>query len=167
MKVTYKFVVDAVYYRTLIERYYRQRPLFFRLPVQFGLLALFTSGGFLVGIESPLEIKGPVALAFGAMVFFGGVVVTRWGIFQRFRYRADFGADVTVTMSPDGLVATGRHVEGKWAWAAYPRAVRYSDGIMLLRSGVIRWLPDSALMLGSASEATTLVRSNSDLREIA
>ena len=70
-------------------------------------------------------------------------------------------------MSADGLVGSGRHVEGKWAWAAYPRAVRYPDGIMLLRTGVIRWLPDSALTVGSPVDATTLARSNSALRELA
>jgi hypothetical protein len=167
MQVTYKFSVDAAYYRTLIERYYRQRPLLFHLRVQFGILALIVSGVFVVGIDSPLEIKGPVALVLGALAFFGGIAATRWGIFQRFRYRADFGTDVTVTMSADGLVGSGRHVEGKWAWAAYPRAVRYPDGIMLLRAGVIRWLPDSALTVGNPVDATTLARSNSALRDLA
>ena len=92
---------------------------------------MIVSGAFVVGSDSPFEIMGPVALALGALAFFCGIAAMRWGIFQRFRYRADFGTDVTVTMSADGLVGSGRHVEGKWVWAAYPRAVRYLDGIML------------------------------------
>ena len=71
MEVTYKFTIDAAYYRALIERYYEQRPLLFHLRVQFGILALIVSSGFFVGIESPLDIKGPVALALGALSFFG------------------------------------------------------------------------------------------------
>ena len=167
MQVTYKFSVDAAYYRTLIERYYRQRPLLLHLRVQFGLLALIITAAFVLGLDSPPEAKWFIGLAAGALTFFGGVTATKWGIFQRFRYRGDFGTEVTITMSGDGLIASGHHVQGKWAWAAYPRAVRYSDGIMLLRAGVIRWLPDSAVTLGRPDDATALARSNSALRVLA
>ena len=93
-------------------------------------------------------------------------IVSTWGIYQRFRYRADFGAEPTVTMSEEGLGASGPHVQGKWDWPAYPSAVRHPDGIMLLRRGVIRWLPDSALLVGTPEDATALVRSKSTLREL-
>jgi hypothetical protein len=162
MEVTYKFSVDEAYYRTIIARYYQQRPFLFHLEVQFGLLALLIWGVFGLVLGSPFT-----GLAFAVLTFFGGVAVTKWGIFQRFRYRGDFGTQATITMSPDGLVASGHHVQSKSAWAAYPRAVRYSDGILLLRAGVIRWLPDSALTLGSPDDATTLVQSNSALRKLA
>jgi hypothetical protein len=167
MEVTYKFRVDAAYYRTLIDRYYQQRPLPFRLPVQFGFLALIIGGAFASVEVAPLGFKVGIALIVGALVFFGGVALAKWGIYRRFRYRADFGTEATVTMSGAGLIASGPHVEGKWDWAAYPRAVRYSDGIMLLRRGVIRWLPDAALLVGTAADATALARSKSVLRELA
>lgn len=69
-------------------------------------------------------------------------------------------------MSEAGLGASGPHVQGKWDWAAYPSAVRYPDGIMLIRRGVIRWLPDSALLVGTPEEATALARARSALREL-
>jgi len=167
MEVTYKFRVDAAYYRTLIDRYYQQRPFPFRLPVQFGFLAFIVGGAFASVEDAPFGFKVAIAVIVAALVFFGGVALTKWGIYQRFRHRADFGTEATVTMSAVGLVASGLHVEGKWDWAAYPRAVRYSDGIMLLRRGVIRWLPDAALLIGTAEDATALARSKSVLRELA
>jgi hypothetical protein len=166
MDVTYKIHVDAVYYRTLIDRYYEQRPFGFRLPVQFGFLALVAAGLFFSAMDTSLGIKVAIAVIFAALIFFGGVAVTKWGIYQRFRYRADFGTDATVTISEMGLVADGRHVHGKWDWAAYPRAVRYPDGIMLSRRGVIRWLPDSAIVVGKPEDATALARSKSAIREL-
>jgi hypothetical protein len=68
-------------------------------------------------------------------------------------------------VSSEGLFASGPHVQGKWNWPAYP-AVRYSDGILLLRCGVIRWLPDSALLVGTPTDATAVARSKSVLREL-
>lgn len=165
-EITYKIHIDEIYYRALINRYYRQRPLLFRLPVQSGLLALIVAGAFLSLLIAPLENKAAAAIIMAAVVFFGGIAITKWGVYQRFRYRGDFGTDATVSMSEAGLVATGRHAQGKWDWAAYPGAVRYSDGIMLLRRGVIRWLPDSALIVGAPEEATALVKSKSKLRTL-
>jgi len=166
MEVTYKININESYYRTLTDRYYRQRPFIFRLPVQFGILALVGAAAFGLFIFAPLGTRVVFALVIAASVFFGGVAATKWGIYQRFRYRADFGATATVTMSEAGLDASGPHVQGKWDWAAYPSAVRYPDGIMLLRRGVIRWLPDSALLVGTPEEATALARSRSALREL-
>jgi hypothetical protein len=166
MDVTYKIRINADYYRTLIDRYYEQRPFVFRLPVQFGFLALVAASLFVLAMDTSLGIKVVIAVVFAALIFFGGIAVTKWGIYQRFRYRADFGTDATVTISEMGLVADGRHVQGKWDWAAYPRAVRYPDGIMLLRRGVIRWLPDSAIVVGKPEDATDLARTKSAIREL-
>ncbi|SRR6266404_1726141 len=166
MEVTYNFSINEIYYRTLIDRYYRQRPFIFRLPIQFGILAVAGATAFGLLIIAPLATRVVFALVIAASIFFGGVAVTKWGIFQRFRYRADFGAMASVTMSEAGLSASGPHVQGKWNWAAYPSAVRYPDGIMLLRRGVIRWLPDSALLVGTPEDATALARSRSALREL-
>jgi hypothetical protein len=165
-EITYKIHIDEIYYRTLIDRYYRQRPLLFRLPVQFGLLALISAGAFLSFMIAPLENKAAISIIMAAVVFFGGIAATKWGIYQRFRYRGDFGTDATVSISEAGLVASGRHAQGKWDWPAYPGAVRYSDGIMLLRRGVLRWLPDSALVVGTPEEATALVKLKSKLRKL-
>jgi cation transport ATPase len=167
MDVTYKFRADAAYYRTLIDRYYQQRPFLLSLMAQFGLLALIIAGAFLSTAVAPIGLKVGIALIIAALIFFGGVAFTKWGVYQRLKHRADFGMEATVTMSAGGLVASGPRFEGKWNWAAYPRAVRYSDGILLLRRGVIRWLPDSALVVGTPTDATALTRSKSALRELA
>jgi hypothetical protein len=165
MDITYKFRADAAYYRTLIDRYYQQRPFLLSLKAQFGLLALIIAGAFLWAVAAPIEFRVGIALIIAASVLFGGVALTKWGVYQRLKHRADFGTEATVTMTAGGLVASGAYSEGKWNWAAFPRAVRYRDGIMLFRRGVIRWLPDSALVVGTAADATALTRSKSALRE--
>jgi hypothetical protein len=166
MDVTYKFRADSKYYRTMIDRYYQQRPIPFRLTIQFGLVALVFAGGFVWAVVAPLGLKVGIGLLIGALVFFGGVALTKWGVYQRMRRRLDFNTEASVTMSASGLVGSGARAEGKWSWAAYPRAVRYPDGIMLLRRGVIRWLPDSGIVAGTATEATALARSKSALRDL-
>jgi hypothetical protein len=167
MAVTYKLTIDKDYYRKLIARYYQQRPFFFQLPVQFGAIALALAASLTFGFGTPsLEVVS-FAASVGTLVYFGGIALTKWGIFQRFRFRADFGTEVTVTMSDTGLPATGRHVEGTWTWEAYPKSVRFQDGLMLLRPGVIRWLPDAALIAGTVEEATAAARAKSALREVA
>jgi hypothetical protein len=166
MDITYKFTVDATYYRTLIDRFYRQRPLPLRLTTQFGLLALIVGVTFIAFAPSFVRFKVWVALAIVALVLFGGVALTKWSIYRRLKRRADFGTEAMLTMSGAGLVGSGSKSKGEWSWAAFPRAVRYADGIMLLRRGVIRWLPDSALMVGTPADATALVRSKSALREL-
>jgi hypothetical protein len=137
------------------------------LTAQFGLLALIIVGTFLSLVAAPIGFKVGSAVIVFALVFFGGATLTKWSVYRRLRHRADFGRETTVTMSAGGLVASGAHAEGNWNWAAYPRAVRFSDGIMLLRRGVIRWLPDSALVVGTPTDATALTRSKSALRELA
>lgn len=101
------------------------------------------------------------------LVMFGLVALTKWSILRRYKGRADFGGEATITLSEDGIVGIGRYVEGKWQWGAYPRAVRFSDGILLLRTGVVRWLPDAAIQVGTVEDVTKLVGTKSALRIIA
>ncbi len=167
MDVSYKFRADSDYYRTMIDRYYQQRPLPYRPTVQFGLIAVIFAGAFIGGVVAPLGVKIGIGFSIGALMFFGGVALTKWGVYQRMRRRLDFGTEATVTMSEAGIIGRGAQSKGEWNWAAYPSAVRYPDGIMLLRRGVIRWLPDSAIVAGTPTDATALARSKSTLRELA
>ncbi|HSY08891.1 MAG TPA: hypothetical protein VK820_10210 [Steroidobacteraceae bacterium] len=89
MEVTYQIIINESYYRTLIDRYYRQRPFIFRLPVQFGTLALVAATAFVLFIFAPLGTRVMFALVIAASLFFGDVAATKWSIYQRFRYRAD------------------------------------------------------------------------------
>jgi hypothetical protein len=169
MDIIYKIRTDADYYKTVTDRYYQQRPFLFKLPVQFGLLSL----GFVCWYVYAARATGTstsdaivVALIIGALILFGGIFLTKWGIHLRFKRRADYGTEATVTMSEAGIAASGQHVQGKWEWGAYPNAVRFTDGILLYRPGVIRWLPDAAVQGGTPDEATALVGSKTALRRI-
>ena len=162
----YRFRADAAHYRTVIDRYYGQRAFLLRLPMQYGIVSLAIVGAFL-GFKG-MSTRIAVGIGFLVVVAstMGLVALTKVSILWRFKRRADFGAEVTVTVSKDAIISSGRHAEGKWGWQAYPRSVRYPDGILLMRRGVIRWLPDSALQEGTPADATALARSKTVMREI-
>jgi hypothetical protein len=164
-RVVYKFRADAAYYRTIIDRYYRQRAFLLRLPVQYGIVSLAIVGAFL-GYKGSFT-RTAVGIGVLVVVLLTAVMValTKIGVRYRFKGRADFGTETTVTLSKDAITSSGRHAEGKWGWHAYPRSVRYPDGILLLRRGVIRWLPDSALQEGTSTDATALVESKTEMKK--
>jgi hypothetical protein len=165
-RLVYRFRADAAHYRTVIDRYYGQRAFLLRLPMQYGIVSLAIVGAFL-GFKG-MSTRIAVGIGFLVVVAstMGLVALTKVSILWRFKRRADFGAEVTVTVSKDAIISSGRHAEGKWGWQAYPRSVRYPDGILLMRRGVIRWLPDSALQEGTPADATALARSKTVMREI-
>jgi hypothetical protein len=163
--ITYKFYMDAAYYRTVIDRYYRQRPVLLQLPVQFGFLAALVICVYLWNTASS-RAAAEIALLIGVLILVGGVRLTKLGILRRFKKHADFGSEATVILSSDGLAASGPNGQRHWAWSAYPRSVRYADGILLSRAGVIRWLPDLAIQQGTPDEATALVASKTALRRV-
>ena len=169
MDITYRMVVDPAYCHAIIARYYRQRHFLLWLPVQFALPLVPLVGVWIYGqqINASWSTTVGMLLLVWPVVAIACVYVIKWGILQRLRSKDDFGNEVTMVVSEDGISAHGQHVQGKWAWAAYPRSVRFPDGILLLRRGAIRWLPDSAIQTGDAKEATNLVGSNTVLRHIA
>ena len=165
MSITYRPTIDSAYYRTLIDRYYRQRPFLLRLPVQFGLLLIALLGFVVWNPESDPAWKGTLivlALVWPVVTFLG-VSTTKWAILRRLCGKPDFGKNVEMRVSDDGISAGNHH----WGWSAYPRSARFPDGILLMRNGAIRWLPDSVILAGSADEATRLVDSRTALRRIA
>jgi hypothetical protein len=66
--------------------------------------------------------------------------------------------------------STARFVEpnaqATFAWAAFTGVARFSDGILLMRGRIIRWLPDSALQNSVPEEALAFVRSKIEVVEI-
>ena len=161
MRVVYTFRTGPAYYRVVIDRYYEQLSPFLRLPVQFGILSL------IVATWCAWKVNPFVGALTGLLVFVVGVSATKLGLLLRFKSGADFGQDLTVTISHNGLEAKGNHVQSEWQWTAYPRSVRFPDGILLLRTDAIRWLRDAAIQDGSADQATSLVESKSTMRYIA
>lgn len=165
-RLLYKFCADAVYYRCVIDRYYAQRALLLQLPVQFGVVSLAVVFTFLSyrGLFSRIAVG--IGMVVVIVLTISMVTLRKISVFYRFKRRADFGAEVTMTVSKEAISSSGRHSEGKWGWQAYPRSVRYADGILLKRRGAIRWLPDSALQEGTPADATALVKSKTVMREI-
>jgi hypothetical protein len=163
--LVYKFRADAAYYRTIIDRYYRQRAFLLRLPAQYAIVSLAIVGIFLGIKGSFTRLTVGIAIVVAVLFTSSMVALTKIGILYRFKRRADFGAEATVTVSRDQITSSGRHAEGKWGWQAYPRSVRYPDGILLLRRGVVRWLPDAALRNGTPAEATALVKSKTAMKD--
>lgn len=167
MEVTYKYRLDEAYLRIVVARYYQQRPWYLRPWGQFAILTALLFCAYLFGersIGTPLPEIAMSAIPPAAVLFFGGIFLTKWRTIEKFRRRADFGAEVTVSMNEDGLSAEGPHVQGKWTWQAYPQGLRYPDGILLMRTGMSRWLPDTAIQVGTAEMATRLVASKTSLR---
>ncbi len=68
-------------------------------------------------------------------------------------------------MAETGITITGIG-QGSFAWSVYSRAVRFPDGVLLVRKGAARWLPDSALKSGTVEEAMALVSSKLPTRTI-
>lgn len=154
-----------LYCETLIEHYYRQLPWLLHLRVQFSILMGIFAIAFLAfrGMEASwIEVLAVVALAVGGML--GCVFVVKRGILAKLKSKRDYGLATIFTISDRGLIASGGSFKNEHDWSAYPRAVRFSDGILLRRPGVIRWLPDNALENSLPAQATTLVSSKTSLR---
>jgi hypothetical protein len=165
-RLVYKFSADAAYYKTIIDRYYRQRAFLLRLPVQYGIVSLAIVGAFL-GFKGSFTRTGVgIGILVVVLLTAGMVALTKIGVLYRFKRRADFGAEVIMTVAKDAITSSGRHAEGKWGWQAYPHSVRYPDGILLMRRGVIRWLPDVALQEGTPADATALVKSQTVMKQV-
>lgn len=168
MSISYRFVPDSRYYGQVVDRYYRQLPFALRLHVQFTMLLVPFVALWLYGLVTRAEWAGVagVMLPFLAVAAFFGARLSKWGILRRLQGKADSGKEATVILSDEGIAASGLHTQGKWGWTSYPRAVRFGDGLLLLRPGVIRWLPDAALQSGTAEEATALVSAKTYLRRL-
>ena len=167
MTIDYKWRYDARYYAAVVDRYYRQLPFVLHLPSQFTLLWLLGVLLFSwVTGESIKEFAG-WALLIGAVAIPPLVVLTKLGIRLKYRLRArsGFGTETSYSMAETGVTITGTG-QGTFAWSVYSRAIRFSDGLLLMRKGAVRWLPDAALESGSVVEATALVRSRLPMRLI-
>ena len=164
--VVYKWRYDASYYKTVIDRQYEQLPIIFRLPVQFALAWLLCVAVYVAMMNAPLLNIAGWALLIGVVMIPLLCGLTKRGILFRFRIRKSFGSDALFTMNESGVSIRGISLNGTYPWSIYSRGVRFPDGILLLRRGAIRWLPDSALQRGTAAKATQLVRSHLQIRLI-
>ena len=165
MQAEYRLVFDNAYCQQLIRRYYQQRPFLARPIGQFVLLTLLCL--FLLQYTAGWRISWALPVAIALFLCVGGPVLVRWGVLLRMRTRPNFGSAFEVTVADSGISAKGAHTSGTWEWAAYPQAIRFADGLLLLRRGVIRWLPDSGLIQSNPAAVTELVAAKSNLRRVA
>jgi hypothetical protein len=166
MKLMYRWRYDAAYYRTVIDRYHRQLPILLHLPTQFTLLWLLMVGMSWRVMDIPLTDILRWALPVGAIAIPALVILTKKAIWLKYRVRPSFGSKACFTLSDGGGRIQQQSGESEFPWSIYARAVRFSDGILLLRRGAIRWLPDHSLECGSIEDVLTLVQSKVPLRNL-
>ena len=169
MAVTYTLVLDKSYYRTLLARYGKQRPSSrSRLPVRVFLLLAVLGGLWAYGYVSGAGWATLVGwvVAFMSVLSFVVLVFPKSVLLRQARNRPDFNTRGEVSLSDEGIFSIGSDQKVKWSWEAYPAAARFPDGILLMRRGAIRWLPDAALEQGTPREATELVQSKTHLRYV-
>jgi hypothetical protein len=167
MVIVYRWRYDATYYRTVTDRYYRQLPFVSHLPTQFTLVWLLMVAGCWYFTNIALTELVVWALVIGAIAIPSSVLLTKKAIFLKYRVRPSFDSEACYSLSDSGGTIQQHVGETRFPWSTYVRAVRFPDGILLLRKGAIRWLPDRSLEIGSVDEAMALVRSKLPLRVIA
>jgi len=85
---------------------------------------------------------------------------TKLGL-ENFRRGANYGGEVRVTVSTDGVESVGPRVASRFAWSAFRRAVVSSDGIALgLTDESGLWLPDAALARGERAAIEAVIADN-------
>jgi hypothetical protein len=171
MAPTYRFIVDFDYWligrkRVLSQRSFVFRPIGLLVPISLALFAWlrFRSADVRAGDELGATILGWGLFAISLLLL--GRTLLHWRAKKAFA-KAD-ARETTCVLSEEGISIEGPLAQSKEAWSLYPRALRFSDGILLMRSERSRlWLPDSALHGASPKEVTDLVQSKTRLRHVA
>jgi len=162
----------------MIERYYRQRPILLRPKWQFAFLGVVV---LLVALSIPWDGNRAaftiVMLGSYCVLAAIGLAVIRVFVFQTYRYSSYFGTSSRCTISDRGLQVSGGWPDYTVEWAAFRSAVRFRDGIMLLRlvperalgglKYAVSWLPDAALQQSSPSDVDRFVGEKMPIRDVA
>jgi hypothetical protein len=106
------------------------------------------------------------ALLIGAMGIPAFVLLTKKAIILKYRFRPSFGSEARYSMSETGVTIHATSLQGNYPWSGYSRAVRFSDGMLLLQKEGMRWLPDAALLSGTGDDVLALVRAHLSTRLI-
>jgi len=168
VKASYHVTKDRAYWHTAFGHYQRQRYFLLRPRVQalihpiiFGLFTL-VAWRFLPGTE----------LLFGSLFALMVVLSAIQGFLlshlrlMRFVERYA-GERSTYQLSEDGLAIDEPLGHVDLLWEVFPRACRFSDGILLLGSHLMYWLPDASLEGSMPDTATELVKTKTVLRNVA
>jgi hypothetical protein len=163
MGMQYAWNSDERYYATVVKNQYRQLPLLLHLRSQAIVMWIVLSG-FTLFSDLDFRTKWVFLGFITALACIFPPLVKR-GIILKYRLRPTFGAKTTFSMGENEVVITGPDA-GQFPWTVYDRAVHFSDGILLVRKGGIRWLPDSALTEGTPGEAIEIVRAHLPVRDL-
>jgi hypothetical protein len=164
--ISYRWRYDSRYYRTVIDRHFRQVPWYLRLPVQytlFWLLALALSAALADAVDRRSIIWWVLGGAVGIPAL---VAITKQGIMVKYRLRRSFGSEANYSMTEAGITIHEASLNGTYPWSVYSKAVRFQDGLPLIVAGGIRWLPDQSITNGTPDAATSLVGSHLPLRRL-
>jgi hypothetical protein len=170
MNATYRFTPDVRYYFASRRRFERQRPLLLRQPVGslLSVLPILILWFVLWLVNPELERAVRYLFAFGFAIYAVALVAMQGFLYWRVKANESKFTEMTLTLSEDGVSVSDAITQSKIAWEAYPRAVRFHDGMMLLRTRFHRiWLPDSALQGATPQEVAELVRSRVPLQHVA
>ena len=170
MNATYRFTPDVRYYYASRWRYERQLPFLLRKKEQ----SLLTVGPILIlwlvvrVVDPELEKAVRYLFIYGFVLYVIVFAAIEGALYWRIKANESKFTEITFTLSEEGVSASDAMAQSKIAWGAYPCAVRFCDGLMLLRTRLHRvWLPDSALHGATPDEVTKLVESKVRLQHVA
>lgn len=166
MPVRYQYQCDAEYFRTVMDRQYRQGPWLLRPPVQFGVVGMACASFLVATTDISINAGAASFIVIVGLAVTIGVWATKEGLMMKFRNGPGFGSEVAVSLTDVGIEVDSGGSRTKLEWSTYPVTVRFADGILLKRARSVRWLPDSAITAGSAAEATDLIASKTSTRNI-
>ena len=145
MPIEYRYVGDADYINATCRRQYAQAPLVLRLPIQFGILGILGGIFWIWKVKAVLLNKVVDALLIASLTTMVGVRGTKAGLLARFKRRADFGSEVKVVLSDDGLLVTRRQSQTNFPGTHIPDQLVSTTGSCFRETRRNRWLPDSGL----------------------
>jgi len=164
MGILYSWHTNDQYFATVVKNQYRQLPFFLHLRSQAIMMWIVLSA---ITLSAGLDARPKWILLAGFTIFSCAFpYLVKRGIIFKYSLRPTYGAETTFRMATHDVVITGPGA-GRFPWTVYDRAVHFSDGILLVKRGGIRWLPDAALQEGTPDDAIAMVRNHLPVREIA
>lgn len=103
----------------------------------------------------------PILIAALFFIALGCHLFMYWFRRRTFRKSPHKNEDLVIMVTADGLHSIGTKSDIKLIWAAFNKARRFSDGILLFQDPVaFSWLPEAALVNGTAAEVASLAETN-------
>jgi hypothetical protein len=162
MSFMYSMAVDDAYARTFLKRFTQSRFRYHRLVfIAVSLLSLLGSLAFFAVVDPGLlpSLLRTMAVMLLPAVMILAILAPLLRARQVKRIVAAASGGASVTLSDEGISTTSASSQSRTQWSAYDHALRYDDGLMLMRMKnlPILWLPDRSLVDASPDEVTSFV----------